>query len=98
MRLVSQENHLVPQFTSAWGVEYLAELSQHWVPFALLGQTTPIGEIHAEPHAIRLFEGVTLKDSQAVVLCRLSLPASANGRMCQISRIGLGWISLHNNR
>lgn len=68
MRLVRKGDEWQAHFTMIWEVEHLAELGDAWVPFALAGRTEPIGEIHAQTRAIKLYPHSVIADRQVVIL------------------------------
>jgi len=66
--LSSRLLEVIPQFTLQWEVAFLLEKGEQWIPLCLVGQTTPIGEIHAASHSVRLHPGHEVVDRQIVVL------------------------------
>ena len=71
MRLIHKGTEIIPLFTLAWEVAYLAHLAEQgieWVPLARIGDVCPVGDIHTQTHVIRLQEGFPLVDRQVVVL------------------------------
>lgn len=57
-----------PHFTQVWEVAFLEDQPEGWVPFFLVGQNTPMGQIHTRSHDIRLVPGWDPVDRQVVVL------------------------------
>lgn len=68
MRLILREGRVSVQFTLMWEVAYLLEQGEQWIPFCFVGQTSPIGEIHAASHRVLFYPGCEVVDRQLVVL------------------------------